>query len=100
MGLRDKVRALERMARGHVATFELRDGSRFYYDSGEVYKEVFLHGINCLKADSLSEWPEPLEVYLKMCEAKDPAAVLERFAPSDKSAWFIDVPYERDALIH
>jgi hypothetical protein len=44
--------------------------------------------------------PEPPEVYRKMCEARDPGAVLERFAPSDKAAWFIDVPYERDALIH
>jgi hypothetical protein len=96
VGLRDKMRALERMAQDHVRSFELADGSRYYCDPMEVYKAVFLHGMKCLGAD----WPEPPEVYLKMCEARDPAAVLERFAPSDKPAWFIEVPYERDALIH
>jgi len=35
-----------------------------------------------------------------VCEAKDPAAVLERLVPSDKAAWFIEIPYERDTLIN
>jgi hypothetical protein len=100
MGLRDALRALRREAREDLDYFELQDGSLFYYDRLETTKELFLHGMDCLQADGLSEWPEPPEVYLKMCKAKDPGAVLERFAPSDKAAWFIDVPYERDALIH
>lgn len=57
MGFRNKVRTLERQLRlrGQVASFELRDGSRFYYDAGEVYKEVFVHGLDCLRSDSLED---------------------------------------------
>jgi hypothetical protein len=43
--------------------------------------------------------PEPPEVYLKMCQAKDPVGVLERFGPSDKPAWFIEVSNDWDVLI-
>jgi hypothetical protein len=100
MGLRDKMRRLEAAARGNLESFELLDGSRYHYDRLETSKELFLHDLACMSADSPSEWPEPPEVYLKMCEARDPAAVLERFAPSDKPTWFIEVPYERDALIN
>ena len=62
-----------------MASFQLRDGSRFYYDAGEVHKEVFLRGMDFLKADSLEDQLEPQEVYRKLTEAKEPAAVLERF---------------------
>jgi hypothetical protein len=100
MGLRDKVRTLERMAEGQVESFELLDGSHYYYDHQEAIKGLFLHSINCLREGNASAWPEPPEIYLKVCEAKDPTAVLERFVPPDKEAWFIEMPYERDALIH
>ena len=95
MGLRGKVWALERLARGEVESFDLLDGSRYFYEPMEVYKAVFLHGMKCLSADSPEEWSEPPEVYVKMCEAIDPAAVLERLT----SAEAIEFPYEREALI-
>jgi hypothetical protein len=98
--LRDAWRRLRREMEGELESFELLDGSRYHYDHQETSKELFLHGLACMGADSPSEWPDPPEVYLKMCEARDPAAVLERFASSDRPAWFIEVPYERDALIH
>jgi len=65
----------------------------------ESAKQLFLHSIDCACADSLENWPEPPAIYLDICEARDPAAVLERFVPSDKPAWFIELPYDRDALI-
>jgi hypothetical protein len=40
-----------------------------------------LHGADRAKADSIEEWPEPPEIYAKLGEAKDPAAILQRFAP-------------------
>jgi hypothetical protein len=98
-GLRDAWRRLRREMEGELESFELV-GGRYHYDHQETSKELFLHGLACMRADSLEDWPAPPEVYLKMCEAKDPAAVLERFAPSDKPAWFIEVPYERDAVVH
>jgi hypothetical protein len=90
MGLRDKMRRLEGAGRGNLEHFELRDGLRYYYDITKVQKEVFIHGIACLRADSLEVWPEVPEVYRKLCEARDPAAVLERL----NSAEFVDFPYE------
>jgi hypothetical protein len=95
--MRSKLRRLERAAHAELEYIEFEDGTRYYYDRLETAKELFLHSIDCLRA--VEEWPEPPEVYLKICQAKDPAGVLERFVPSDKPAWFIEVPYDRDALI-
>ena len=97
--MRRWIKRLERGARGEVESFELRDGSRYWFGPLEVAKELFLHGIECGRAGSLEEWPEPPEGYPKICEAKDPTAVLEGFVPSDKEAWFIEFPYDRHALI-
>ncbi len=79
-----------------MGSFELEDGSLYYYDAGEVYKEAFLHGMDCLKADSFEDRPEPPEVYRKMCEARDPAAVLERLTSTPP----VDFPSEVDAFLN
>jgi hypothetical protein len=97
--LRDTLSRLRREMRGEVESFPLRDGSRYYYEPMEAYKALFLHGMDCLRADSAEDWPEPPEVYAKLCEARDPETVLERFVPSDNAAWFMDFPYDREALI-
>ena len=94
MALRNWIRSVERAARGEVESFELLDGSRYHYDAMEAHKAVFLHGLDCLGANSVEEWSEPPEVYAKMCEARDPAAVLERLT----SAPIVEFPYEREAL--
>jgi hypothetical protein len=57
MGLRDKLRRLERGARGNLSSFVLEDGTRHYFnpESGEC----FLHGCECLRAGSDGEsFPE------------------------------------------
>jgi len=99
MGLRDKLRRLQKAAEGELESFELLDGSRYYYDTIETARELFLHSYDCHLG---SPWPAKLvpEIYLAVCEARDPAAVLERLAPSDKRAWFMELPYERDTLIN
>ena len=47
------------------------------------------------------KWPEPPEVYRKMCEAKDPAAVLEQFKPDDPERAFVNVAelYDTNVLL-
>jgi len=98
--VRGWIKRLEHTARGNLESFELLDGSRYYYDPLEAAKELFLFGIDYFKADSASERPEPPpEIYVRACEARDPAAVLERFVPSDKPGWFIELPYDREVLI-
>ena len=73
MGLRDKMRALERMARGEVGSFELLDGSRCYFDSASW--ELFSNYYECATADSAHDWPKPPEVVRKLTEAKAAAIV-------------------------
>jgi hypothetical protein len=94
-----RIKKIERASREDLASFELLDGSRYFYDPLEVAKALFLHGLACLTADAASEWPVLPEIYARMLEARDPAGVLGRFFPSDELAWFTELPYDRDVLI-
>jgi len=99
--MRSWIRRLEREARGHLESFELLDGSTYYYDRLETYKELFLHACDVQLGDA-DKWPEPPEVYRKMCEAKDSAAVLERFKPDNPQSAFVDPTevYDTQALVN
>ena len=97
MRLRGKMRRLEAAARGQVESFELEDGSRYYYDALEVSKAIFLHNVECAKAGSAEDRPHPPEVLAKVCEARDPVGVLARLAPPGTA--FAELPYDQDALI-
>jgi hypothetical protein len=100
MGLRGWIKRLERGASEDLESFELLDGTTYYYDRLETYKELFLHAYYVQLGEG-DKWPEPPEVYRKMCEAKDPRAVLERFVPDDPQGAFVNPAdlYEADALI-
>src|SRR5215218_5716181 len=93
-------RRLERAASGDMESFELLDGSTYYYDRLETYKELFLHGYDVQLGDA-DKWLEPPEVYRKMCEAKDPAAVLEWFEPENPQSAFMNPAelYDTDVLV-
>jgi hypothetical protein len=99
--MRSWIRRLERDARGHLESFELLDGSTYYYDGLETYKELFLHAYDVQLGDA-DKWPEPPEVYRKMCEARDPAAVLKRFRPEDPERAFVNVAelYDTHLLVN
>ena len=100
MPLRSWIKRLERDAREDLESFELQGGITYYYDRLETYKEQFLHA--CDLQLGRGEWPEPPEVYRKICEAKDRAAVLERFKPENPQVAFVNVAelFDTDALIH
>jgi hypothetical protein len=93
MGLRGWIKRLERDARGDLASFELWDGSRYYYDP--MSPELYLFCYDCLGANPPG-WPEPPEVLVKVCEARDPAAALEELWSEGVADLF---PYDREALI-
>ncbi len=96
MGLRAKVRALERIARGQVDSFELEDGSRYYYDP--LSPERFLHTMDCLRAqgDGQTTFPQPPETVRALLRAKDRAAALEQVYGSGS---FVIFPYDTEALV-
>lgn len=100
MGLRSWLKRLERAASKDLESFELFDGTRYYYDRLETYKELFMHAYDVQLGDA-EKWPEPPEVYRRMCEARDPAAVLERFRPEDPARAFVNPAelYDTDALV-
>src|SRR5215207_6762430 len=99
--MRSWIRRLERDARGHLESFELLDGSTYHCDRLQTYKELFLHAYDVQPGDT-EKWTEPPEVYRKICEAKDPAAVLERFRPEDPQRAFVNLAelYDTDVLVN
>jgi hypothetical protein len=100
MGLRRWMRRLERDASEDLESFELLDGSTYYYDRLETYKELFLHAYDLQLGRG--EGPEPPEVYRKMCEARDVAEVLERFKPEEPERAFVNLAelYDTDVLVN
>ncbi len=96
MGLRGKMRALERLARGKLGSFELEDGSRHYFDRSSG--ELFLHSLACLRAqgEGKTTFPEPPETLRAICRAKDRRAALAQVYPAGAFDIF---PYDTGALV-
>jgi hypothetical protein len=97
MGLRGRLKKLERSAVGELGSFELRDGSRYFFDRLQTYVAVFLHWSECGLAGNPPDWPEPPEVLRRLCEAKDVRAALEE-VPLGGTDDFL--PYDREILIN
>jgi hypothetical protein len=93
--MRNKLRRLERAARGKLGSFVLEDGSRYYFDPTSA--ELFLHWCNCLRAGSAHNWPPAPEVMRKLCEAKDVQSALEQVR--DEGSWDTFV-YDPEVLIN
>jgi hypothetical protein len=72
--VRSWIRRVERAAKGEVESFELLDGSRFYFDPTSW--DLFMHWIDCGKAGNARNWPEPPEVVRKLTEAKNVAQAI------------------------
>jgi hypothetical protein len=73
--IRSWVKRVEHAARGNLASFELLDGSRYYFNPASW--ELFMHWHACLGESSAHNWPEAPEVIRKVCEAKDPQGALD-----------------------
>jgi hypothetical protein len=89
MTLKAQLKRIEQSLRGTLESFVLEGGSRFYYDRLETHKELFLYAYDVQLGDA-AKWPEPPEVFRKMCEARDPAAVFERFKLENFQSAFVD----------
>jgi hypothetical protein len=101
MTLKGHLKRIEQSLHDMLESFELFDGGTYYYDRLETHKELFLHAYNVQLGDA-DIWSEPPEIYRKMCEAKDPAAVLERFRPENPQSAFVDpaVLFDTTALVN
>jgi hypothetical protein len=61
LGLRDKLKRLQRETRKHLGSFELRDGTTYYFDPMATYAEMFLHAHDT-ELGRGEDWPEHPEV--------------------------------------
>jgi len=94
MGLKGFVKRLELAARGDLASFQLEDGSKHYYDPKSP--ERLLHTFDCLRAGyEGAPYPEPPETIKALCRARDRAQAFEQVAGGN----FALFPYSREALI-
>jgi hypothetical protein len=93
MGLKSWMRRIERAAQGEVESFELLDGSRYYYDPTSW--DLFMHWIECGRAGNARNWPEPPEVVRKLTEAKDVARAIEKVRGEGWNA----LVYDEETLI-
>ncbi len=101
MSLRGWIKRLERDASEGLESFELVDGTTYYYDRLETYKEQLLYAYD-VQLGAADKWDKPPEIFRKMCEAKDPHLILERFKPENPQGAFIDPAdlFEWDALVN
>jgi hypothetical protein len=93
VGLRGKLRRLERGACEDLASFILEDGSRYYYnpESGEC----LLRACACIRAGYEGEpFPEPPETIKALTRARNRAAAL-----NTACGGLGLFPYEREALL-
>ena len=85
-------------SRGKLGYFELREGSRYWFDPSNTYMELFLHASNSLRADYKGEpRPEPPEILRALARAKDRKAALERLYPKGGSMLFC--AYDLETLV-
>jgi len=101
MARRDLLKRLERSATGELDSFKLRDGSVFYYNRTETYAALYLFCYDMELATESDVLPQPPEILHKMCQAEDPAEVLERFKPTNPQGAFVDLSwvYDLDVLV-
>ena len=88
------VKRLERASREDLASFELLDGSRYYFDPASP--ELFMHWYECGKAGSARNWPEPPEVMRKVAEAKDVERAIELVRAEGSWVFFV---YDIEVLV-
>ena len=98
--VRGRLRPPGACAREGLKSFELVDGTTYYYDGLETHKELFLYAYD-VQLGAADKWDKPPEIFRKMCEAKDPHLVLERFKPENSLGAFVDPTalFDTDALI-
>jgi hypothetical protein len=95
MGLRDKFRRLEKTLRGQLASFELADGQRFYFDPEEAHKATFFYFADSMTADYRREpRPEPPDLLKAVASALDRGEALNRVMDG-----YSHLPVDAEALV-
>ena len=94
MGLREWIKRMERATKGDLESFELLDGSRYYFDRLETHRLMFMHWFACARAGNPCDWPPAPEILQKLCEAREVDSALGVVASKGEF-----LPYDCDLLI-
>ncbi len=96
MGLKGKLDKLQKAMRGKLDSFELADGTRFFFDRQEAYGAAFLFFSDSMRADHTGEpRPAPPPILQAISNARDRGAAL-----SLALGGFAHIlPVDREALI-
>jgi hypothetical protein len=81
VGLRDRLKKLERGAEGEMGTFRLKDGTtaRFYSEEGSP--GCFLHETGRWRRGHFGEDPGPAHPFVEALRDAAPGEVVERLVP-------------------
>jgi hypothetical protein len=106
MGLRDKLRRLEKAAQGKLSHFELADGQRHYFAQEEAFKATFLYFTDSMRADYARDpRPDPPALLQAVASARDRRGALSRvmggssFLPVDERALVEDGVFVPRSLV-
>jgi hypothetical protein len=91
--VKGRLRRLERASRDILRSFDLEDGSRFYFDPTSA--EMFLHACDCLRNHDKPERPEPPELVKAVARAKDRRAAFREMEGTAAGLF----PYDAEALV-
>jgi hypothetical protein len=80
------LRKLEHVASEEMESFELEDGSTYFYDRVEAFGELYVFGYDT----ELGNDPDLPEIWTKITQARDPELVLRRFRATEPTKAFID----------
>ncbi len=96
IALRDKLRRLEKLARGTMDSFVLRDGTRHFFDRQEAFGQAFQFFSDSMRAaHSGGPRPDPPPILEAVAGARDREDALERALGG-----FVGLlPIDRDALL-
>ncbi len=96
MALRDKLRRLERLARGKLDSFVLADGTRFFYAPQEAFAQAFMFFSDSMKADHNGDpRPAPPDILQAISNARDREDALSRALGGFSHL----LPVDKDALL-
>ena len=92
------MKKLEQSSSDVLSSFELLDGSRYFYAPGAA---IFMHSYDCVGKNP-HDWPEPPEVLGKLCEAKDMRVAFEAVMGGGTDSFVYDdiFPYDPEVLVN
>jgi len=97
VGLKDKIRKLEKAVGGNRIAFELVDGTRFVFDPAEVGPAMFAYFAASARAVYRGEErPDPPEIIRAMARARDREAAFRQVFPESLAHSPL---FDQDALV-